>query len=185
MFLSFLIRNGRAVLYPVYKGTFERRKPELTPLHIGANNFAFTEFLIQIVKDFRRCIDYLETRPDIDTGNLAFYGMSWGGLLGPVVTAVENRLKVSVLISGGLMSRITRPEANSINYVTRIQIPTILLNGKYDVNIDSYIRPLFELMGTPEEHKQLILYETDHIPPRADFIRETLNWLDKYMGPVK
>jgi dienelactone hydrolase len=185
MFLSFLVRNGRAVLYPVYKGTFERRKPELTPLHIGANNFAFTEYLIQLVKDFRRCIDYLETRPDIDTSKLAFYGMSWGGMIGPVITAVENRLKASVLISGGLMNRITRPEANSINYVTHIQIPTIMLNGEYDIGIDSYIRPLFEMLGTPKENKQLVLYETDHIPPRAYFIRETLTWLDKYMGPVK
>jgi len=185
MFLSFLVRNGRAVIYPVYKGTFERRKPELTQIHIGTNNFAFTEYLIQLVKDFRRCIDYLETRPDIDTSKVAFYGMSWGGLIGPIVTAVENRLKASVLISGGLMYRITRPEANSINYVTHIQIPTIMLNGEYDIGIDSYIRPLFELLGTPKENKQLVLYETDHIPPRADFIRETLTWLDKYMGPVK
>lgn len=185
MFLSFLVRNGRAVLYPVYKGTFERRKPELTQMHIGANNFAFTEYLIQLVKDFRRCIDYLETRPDIDTGKVAFYGMSWGGVIGPVITAVENRLRASVLLSGGLFYRITRPEANSINYATHIQTPTLMLNGKYDAEIDSRIRPLFELLGTPEEDKKLILYETDHIPPRADFIRETLNWLDKYMGPVK
>lgn len=64
-------------------------------------------------------------------------------------------------------------------------LPTLMLNGNYDVNVDSYIRPLFELIGTPEEQKQLILYDTDQIPPRADFIRETLNWLDKYLGPVK
>ena len=94
-------------------------------------------------------------------------------------------LKICPYSRKSLMNRITRPEANSINYVTHIQIPTLMLNGNYDVNVDSFIRPLFELMGTAKEHKQLILYETDHIPPRADFIRETLTWLDKYMGPVK
>ncbi len=43
---------------------------------------------------------------------------------------------------------------------------------------------MFDLLGTPDEHKVLLLYETDHIPPRNEFIRETLAWLDQYMGPV-
>ena len=32
VFLSFLVKNGRAVLYPVYKGTFERRDDALIPI---------------------------------------------------------------------------------------------------------------------------------------------------------
>jgi hypothetical protein len=44
---------------------------------------------------------------------------------------------------------------------------------------------MFDLPGTPPEHKRLILYETDHIPPRIEFIKESLAWLDKYLGPVK
>jgi len=187
MFLSFLVRNGRAVLYPVYKGTFERSNPELARIHIGNDSYAFTEFLIQMVKDFRRSIDYLETRPDIDTNKLAFYGMSWGGLLGPVITAVEERLKTSILVAGGFGRRMTRPEASALNYVTRVRIPTLMLNGKYDVNIDDRIKPMFELLGTQVnlEDKRLILYETDHIPPRAEYIKEILAWLDKYLGPVR
>ena len=35
MFLSYLVRNGRAVLYPVYKGTFERGEPALMAIHGG------------------------------------------------------------------------------------------------------------------------------------------------------
>ncbi len=35
VFLSFLMKNGRAVLYPVYKGTFERQEPFLTAIHRG------------------------------------------------------------------------------------------------------------------------------------------------------
>jgi len=29
------------------------------------------------------------------------------------------------------------------------------------------------------------VYETDHIPPRNEFIKETLAWLDRYLGPVE
>jgi len=141
---------------------------------------------IQRVKDYKRCIDYLETRQDIDCDKLAFYGMSWGGRIGPIITAVEERLKASVLLAGGLRTT-KRPAANSFNYVTRVKIPTLMINGRYDTNFlyDTSIKPLFDLLGTPDEHKELKLYETDHIPPRNEFIKETLSWLDRYLGPVK
>jgi hypothetical protein len=44
---------------------------------------------------------------------------------------------------------------------------------------------MFDVLGTPHEHKRQILYETDHIPPVNEFIKETLAWLDKYLGLVK
>ncbi|MEE8193416.1 MAG: dienelactone hydrolase family protein, partial [Gemmatimonadales bacterium] len=185
MFLSFLVRNGRAVLYPVYKGTFERGSPALMTLARGAESHAYTEYLIQTVKDFKRSVDYLETRPDIDSERLAFYGMSWGGWIGAIIPAVEERLGASILVAGGFGGR-ARPEAHELNYVTRVETPTLMLNGRYDniFALEEKVRPMFDLLGTPAEHKRLILYDTDHIPPRAEFIKETLAWLDEYLGPV-
>jgi len=77
-------------------------------------------------------------------------------------------------------------EADQLNYVTRVKIPTLMLNGRYDTGnpYDKCIKPLFDFLGTPDEHKDLKLYDTDHIPPRVEFIKETLAWLDKYLGPV-
>jgi len=177
VFLSFIVKNGRAALYPVYKGTMERRDDTL----IDGRTIQ-----IQRVKDYKRCIDYLETRQDIDCDKLAYYGISWGGWLGPIITAVEERLKASVLLAGGLIWK-RRPAANPFNYVTRVKTPTLMINGKYDTSFlyDTSIKPLFDLLGTPDEHKELKLYETDHIPPRNEFIKETLAWLDRYLGPVK
>jgi dienelactone hydrolase len=171
-------------MWPSYKGTFERAEPELAAIHIGRPTFAYTEFLRQLVKDVRRSIDYLETRSDIEDEKLAYYGMSWGGALGAIVPAVEERIAASVLIAGGFWGH-GRPEALHANYVARVRTPTLMLNGEHDMNVDWGIRPMFELLGTPDEHKQLILYDTDHIPPRAEFIKETLAWLDKYLGPVE
>jgi dienelactone hydrolase len=184
MFLSYLVKNGRAVLFPVYKGTFERGSPDLAALHPGTETFAYTEFQAQLVKDFRRSVDYLETRPDIDIQRLAFYGMSWGGALGAIIPAVEERLSASVLLAGGLRPRPVRPEAAPTTYVTRIKLPTLMLNGRYDRYLDTGVRPMFDLLGTATEDKSLILYETDHIPPRTEYIKETISWLDKYLGPV-
>jgi len=188
VFLSFIVKNGRAALFPVYKGTFERRDDAFIPFHFGArhNSHLYTEYLIQLVKDFKICIDYLETRQDIDSNKLAYYGLSWGGELGAIIPAVEERLKAIVLLAGGFYG-LGRPEADQINYVTRVKTPTLMLNGRYDTIFpyEISIKPMFDLLGTPDEHKELKLYETDHIPPRNEFIKETLAWLDRYLGPVK
>jgi serine/threonine protein kinase len=191
LFLSFVVKNGRAALYPVYKGTMERSNNSLFQLIFGDDwsSHFYTEYLIQLGKDFKRCIDYLETRPDIDSTKLAYYGMSWGATMGPIITAIEERLKASVLLAGGFILNIQRPrpEANEINYITRVKVPTLMINGRYDsfFPYETAIKPMFDLLGTPEEHKELKLYETDHIPPKNEFIRDILAWLDKYLGPVK
>jgi hypothetical protein len=45
--------------------------------------------------------------------------------------------------------------------------------------------PLFKLLGTPAEHKRHVVFEgAGHVPPRIEVIRETLGWLDRYLGPV-
>ena len=185
MFLSFLVRNGRAVLYPVYKGTFERGSPALSVLSDGSETHAYTEYVTQVVKDFKRSIDYLQTRPDIEGKKVAYYGMSWGGIFGAIIPAVEERLSASVLIAGGLFG-VGRPEARDLNYVSRVRIPTLMLNGRYDsiFSLEEQAKPMFDLLGTVPEDKRLVLYDTDHIPPRAEYIKETIGWLDKYLGPV-
>jgi hypothetical protein len=48
----------------------------------------------------------------------------------------------------------------------------------------SCIKPMYDLLGTPDEHKNLKLYDTDHIPPKNEFIRDILAWPDCYLGPV-
>jgi len=137
------------------------------------------------VKDLRRSIDYLETREDIDSERLAYYGMSWGGNLGAIIPAVEERFKASVLVAAGLLGT-GRPEVSDLTYVTRVRTPTLILNGRYDVFFppETSSQPLLDLLATPQQDKRLILYETDHIPPRTEYIKETLAWLDEYLGPV-
>ena len=184
-FLPFIVKNGRAFLYPVYKGTFERGNDALTDIHTGDNSHQYTEFFIKVVKDFRKSIDYLETRSDIDCKKLAYLGVSWGGIYGAIIPAVEDRLKASVLRVGGMGSG-ARPEVNEINYVSRVKIPTLMLNGRYDMTFpyEVAVKPMFDLLGTPPDQKELKLYDTDHFIPYTEFIKETLRWLDKYLGPV-
>ncbi|MBN1896030.1 protein kinase [bacterium] len=186
MYFPAWLKNGLAVLFPVYKGTFERGSEAYAKIFSDENSRQYAEFFIKVVKDFKRSVDYLETRPDIDCTKLAFAGVSWGGMYGSIIPAVEERLKASLLISGG-MEGVARPEVNEINYITRVKVPTLMLNGRYDMSFpyETSVKPMFDLLGTPMKQKDLKLYDTDHIVPRIEVIKETLAWLDKYLGPVK
>jgi len=44
---------------------------------------------------------------------------------------------------------------------------------------------MFRLLGTPEKDKRHALFDSGHVPPRNDIIRETLDWLDHYLGPAR
>ena len=183
VFVSFLVKSGRAVLYPVYVSTFERRVANMTTQTFDGGSHAYSDLMIQVVKDFARSVDYLESRDDIDHDKLAYYGMSWGGMVAPLILAFENRLKSAVLVAGGLIL-FGRPEVNPLNYISRVSTPLLLLVGRYDT-IFPYqlsIKPMFDLIDTPVEDKVIKVYETDHIPPRAEYIKEILAWLDERFG---
>ena len=184
-FMPFILKNRRAFLFPVYKGTFERGNDAVASLFQGESH-QYTEFVIKVVKDFRRSVDYLETRSDIDCGKLAYLGWSLGATWGTIITAIEDRLKASVLRQGGFHD-IRRPEVDPFNYVSRVRIPTLMLNGRYDTAFpyEMSAKPMFDLLGTPPEQKELKVYDTDHTIPDSEFVKETLRWLDKYLGPVK
>ena len=62
-----------------------------------------------------------------------------------------------------------------------------MLNGRYDHTfpVETAQLPYFRSLGTPEKDKKHVIYESGHAPPRKDYIRESLDWLDKYLGPAK
>jgi dipeptidyl aminopeptidase/acylaminoacyl peptidase len=106
--------------------------------------------------------------------------------MGAIIPAVEKRVAVSVMVLGGFTRGRHYPEADGINYVSRINIPVLMLNGRYDSNfpLAETVIPFYNLLGTPEKNKRLVVYDTDHYVAKGDMVREVLGWLDKYLGPV-
>ena len=62
-----------------------------------------------------------------------------------------------------------------------------MLNGRYDMlfPLETTVKPMFDLLGTPPDQKKLNVYDCDHFIPRNELIKETLAWLDRYLGPAK
>jgi eukaryotic-like serine/threonine-protein kinase len=184
-YAEFIPRSGRALLAPIYKSTFERgddlKNDDPVPTAF------FRDHVIDWAKDLRRSVDYVETRPDLRHDALAYLGLSWGAAVAPVMLSVENRFKVAVLLGGGLEFARALPEADQINFIGHVRTPVLLLNGRHDhfFPVETSQKPFVKLLGTPEADKKSVLYETGHAPPRKEVIRESLDWLDKYLGPVK
>ena len=183
---DFIVKNGRAFMYPIYLFTYERQVKN--PVSVKPFSRDAVQNLIHWVQDCMRSIDYLETRKDIDTSKLAFLGWSLGVGVGRLILAVEDRIKAGIFLLGGLEKfAVYRPEIDAFNYVPRIKIPILMLNGKYDTIFpyEASVKPLYDYLGTPPQDKFLKLYETDHYVPTGEIIKETQAFLNKYLGPVK
>jgi eukaryotic-like serine/threonine-protein kinase len=177
---EFLIRSGRAVLYPVYQGTYERRAGVQTGPS-GARDMQ-----VQWGKDFRRSVDYLETRTDIDQQRLAYYSLSMGAFFGPIPVALEPRIKVAVFLSGGLRY-LAQPEIQPANFAPQVKVPVLLVNGKDDFGVTAAEQlRYYEILGTPPALKKHIILPGGHVPQdMRGVFREVLDWYDLHLGPVK
>lgn len=180
--LGFLLRNGRAVALPVLTGMFERRlspSPDWTTHH--GRNIAIRE-----VREFRRAIDYLETRQDIAADRFGYYGHSWGGRVGAILLAIEPRIRAAVLNQAGINAQDHR-DINVAHYLPRATAPVLHFSGLYDTDFrfETSSRPFFELLGTPAEHKKHVVEKTGHFVSDAVVKGEALSWFDRYLGPVE
>jgi dienelactone hydrolase len=184
-YIGFLPQNGRAVVFPVLKGMFERddsafsivwRAPEKTA--------AYRDLVIQWIKEIRRTVDYIESRADIKADRLGFFSFSWGSQMAPMALALEPRFKAAVINLGGYWPEGEAfPEVELSTYASRVRIPALLLNGEYDT-VFPYAtnqRPFFEQLGTPAKDKKHVRYPTSHSLPADALARETLSWFDRYL----
>jgi pimeloyl-ACP methyl ester carboxylesterase len=112
--------------------------------------------------------------------------------------AIEDRIKAAVFVDGGLpgprsfetsgRNPFAQLERDPIHYLSRITIPVLMLNGRYDVNfpVEESQKPLFELLGTDEARKRYVLTDHSHVSaPSAERMQESLNWFDRHLGPVR
>jgi serine/threonine protein kinase/formylglycine-generating enzyme required for sulfatase activity/dienelactone hydrolase len=183
---DFIIKSGRAVLFPIYKGTFERGGGS-KPIYWPNTSSTYRDNVIFWSKDLSRSIDYLETRQDINPNELAYEGYSWGAAMGGLLPAVETRFKALILIAPGFFLQERLPEVDQVNFAPHVKAPVLMLNGRFDFIWPLRIsqEPMFRLLGTPTEQKRRVVYDTGHDVPRTEMIKESLNWLDKYLGSVR
>ena len=184
-YVAMLVRSGRAVAYPIYKSTYERQDDYAYRLQDPSNDHR--DHVIQWRQDLGRSLDYLQTRPEADSDRFGYFGSSWGGRMAAIMLAVEPRFRAAVLRVPGLTPLPTQPVVDPFNFVSRVQLPVLMMNGEYDqvYPLETAARPFFDLLGTDDTDKAHFIAPGGHTIPIVDQTRETLNWFDRYMGEVR
>ncbi len=183
-YVDFLVRSGRAVVYPIYEHTYGRGtsmsgdSPSATIEH--------RDQMLRWITEMRRSVDYAFTRADVDTTRLAYVGTSWGARIGGTALAVEPRIRTAILNVPGFNAAAVRPEEDPVNFLPRVRIPVLMLSGRYDsvFPYESSQVPFYRLLGSPAGQKRQVMFEGGHFLPRPMWVAESTKWLDERFGPV-
>jgi dienelactone hydrolase len=176
-FWEYLVKDGRAVVYPVFNGVFERGGG---PQNVG--DYSWSTWPPR-AKDIFRTIDYLQTRTDIRADRLGLLAASGGTDGAVVVCAVEPRIKAAVLVGGGLYG-IPSTDREMMGLAHHISAPIQMVNGRSDSWGQDF---LLAALATPADRKRFLRFDGDHSLAgfENDVIRLNLEWFDKYLGPVR
>jgi formylglycine-generating enzyme required for sulfatase activity/dienelactone hydrolase len=180
-FLDFVVRSGRAVVWPIYKGSYERWIPTANP------SVEQRRLLFDWRQDIARLLDVLSSRTDIHAGGFAYLGLSYGASVPVPLLSLENRFRAAVLMSAGMGGVPGFPDADALNYAGHITVPLLLLSGRHDFvyPLETVAKPMFERIGTPEDRKRHVVFDAGHMMfPRSQLTQEVLGWLDRHLGSV-
>ena len=178
--IPILTAQGYVVLAPDHF-LFGERKIE-GGFDQGSNRgpYYYRDWMCQTVVDLRRGIDYLLSRPDIDPERIAVFGGSLGGWIGSVLSAVEPRIKTSILSvpATEFVMAQTPPGRiiNSSNFFPHYTDLTLLMVlAKKDITLrNSRAKELFKLAPV---QKELIEYDEGHYLDPEKYNKEILEWL--------
>ena len=185
-----VLHSGRAVVIPFWDSAFGRGLKRTTTGQASMEDRLERKRTLNMHwrQDLGTTLDYLETRGDIDSERIGFFGVSYGAIQPIAMLAVETRLKTAILVAGGLALHDLPPVVRPVNHVPRITMPVLMMNGRYDhtVPLASSQQPLFELLGSRPEQKKHVTYDAGHIGfPAHQQRREIGSWLDTYLGRVR
>ncbi|MBN1294206.1 MAG: alpha/beta fold hydrolase [Candidatus Latescibacteria bacterium] len=140
------------------------------------------EMIIQSVTEYRRAVDYLETRPEIDSSRIGVHGYSMGGMMAYLLTAVEPRVKVTVSCVTWNWN-IDNPKYNLIapqNFAQGVgNRPFLMMMGRKDPILPfEAAERLYKLIEKP--NTRFLSYDSGHRLP-DEYITESLLWFKSHL----
>ncbi len=165
----------------LYENDFESTRITLLRKGLG---YRIRDMVIQSTIEYRRVIDYLETRHDIDANRIGAIGYSLGSVVTFNLTGVDDRIKASVICSPAIIKpRSFFPPAEHLSgfapqtFIKAVgKRPIMILaakNDDFNCTVEE-AEQLFELLDS--ENKKLIFYDSGHkLPPEHTPV--ATNWL--------
>jgi dipeptidyl aminopeptidase/acylaminoacyl peptidase len=155
---------------------------------------SYRELIVQWTVEHRLAMDYLATRPEVDSARIGIVGYSLGGVMAYDLTGVDSRIKATVI---GSTAPLTRHYLNVIGWdeiaLARMMpiapqtfapaiknVPFLMLHGKDDAyGTLEGARALYELVSSPT--KELVLFDSGHVLPAAH-ISLVVEWFRRHLS---
>ncbi|MFW9880782.1 MAG: alpha/beta hydrolase family protein [Candidatus Thorarchaeota archaeon] len=143
--------------------------------------------------DYRRAIDYLATRPEIDMSKVGVIGYSIGGVMTFVLSAVEPRIKAAAACVTPNLSRFPIFQnqrnkevknqligVNPFNLAGLIKnLPFLMLMGRFDSYCsEEEANHLYNLVESSQ--KKIIFYNRGHFL-HNNYVSDAVKWFKKYL----
>lgn len=164
------------------------------------------EIQSQAVVDLRRGLDLLLARPDVDPKRVAYVGHSFGAQWGAILSAVDKRMKTSILVGGTpttadlwhhddpdsvefLKTNRERVEKylaatqplNAINFIGRAApIPLLFQFAGFEQNFSR--EAMDRYYAAASEPKEVKWYDTGHDLNDLRALLDRASWLEKHIG---
>ncbi|MCH7743615.1 MAG: dienelactone hydrolase family protein [Proteobacteria bacterium] len=127
----------------------------------------------QTVVDYRRAIDFLETRPEIDSHRVAALGYSMGGHMVFILGAIEPRIKVAV---ASVVPETKGMQIEASTFASRLgHLPLLMLMADKD---EFYTKE--EAQGLyaaiPGKNKSITFYNSGHSLP-GRYVEDAVKWI--------
>ena len=118
--LKYLLDEGYAIIHPMYYNTFNRKKTIRTFWASDSNEYK--DAIIKIGQDYKRTLDYIESRNDFNFDNMSYFGYSWGSTTSNYLLAIDDRIKAAVLCVGGLMMQKSKKKLRHIIMLEELKL---------------------------------------------------------------
>jgi dienelactone hydrolase len=184
-------------------------RPSYTVGEFASDVPAIRKAILDMFPSVMLVIDYLFTRPDVDTTKIVVLGYSFGAPFIPGIVANDRRPAVAAIVYGGggmrtlirhnvrryrgaivseavgtLSGLLLRP-VEPLRYVDHISpIPLVMINGTEDEQVPrENTLALFERAGEP---KRLVWIESRHVNPRnVDLTKKIIASLVKELQELR
>lgn len=184
------VRWGFAVITIDVPGRGERKQKRAGPRPLFGVDMEFDERWAQTLGDYSRAVDYLVSRPDIDTGRIGYVGISWGAITGITFAAHEPRIRAVASIVGGggfaewlprgLVADDLRQTVQLLDPARHVALisprPLLLLNVTQDLLVPRPFGEALHRAARPDAKR--VWLETDHIFSTVDRVKVTGDVID-------
>lgn len=191
---KFLREAGYAVLRIDLYNHGDRKKNDYKFNLRDGYRYHSRNIITQSVFDLRRTIDFIEQSENLDGTRIGYFGISLGGVIGTILSGVDERIKVPVIaLAGGRMNFMYGSKAFSksiqsfflpidpIHYVRNISPrPLLMINADQDEVIPPITSKF--LYRKAKKPKEIIWYPARHrsLPVDKAFA-DGIHWYENHL----